>query len=88
EGVPEDNTEAVKWFRKAADQGHARAQNKLGMMYAHGKGVSEDDTEAVKWYRRAAGQGDAAAQYRLDHHRPVRLSANQPALHDRQELAR
>ena len=26
EGVPENDAEAVKWFRKAADQGHAKAQ--------------------------------------------------------------
>ena len=33
EGVPENNAEAVKWFRKAADQGFADAQFNLGRMY-------------------------------------------------------
>jgi TPR repeat protein len=39
----------------AAEQGHAKAQNNLGLMYAApGTGVPENDTEAVKWYRKAA----------------------------------
>ena len=33
EGVPQDNGEAVRWYRLAADQGHARAQARLGFMY-------------------------------------------------------
>ena len=65
EGVPEDDTEAVRWFRLAADQGHALAQNNLGYMYANGEGVPEDDAEAVRWYRLAAEQGFALAQVNL-----------------------
>jgi TPR repeat protein len=45
--------------------GDAKAQSKLGEMYASGEGVPEDDTEAVKWYRRAADQGFWLAQYNL-----------------------
>ena len=30
-GVPKNNKEAVMWFRKAAEQGYARAQYKLGV---------------------------------------------------------
>jgi TPR repeat protein len=30
----------VKWFRKAAEQGDAEAQNNLGAMYAQGQGRS------------------------------------------------
>ena len=65
EGVLEDDNEAVKWYRKAAEQGDAPAQNNLGLMYANGTGVLEDDNEAVKWYRKAAEQGDASAQNNL-----------------------
>ena len=60
-----DYTEAVKWYRKAAEQGHAKAQNNLGNCYYHGNGVEENEKEAVKWYRKAAEQGDASAQYDL-----------------------
>ena len=65
EGVPENDSEAVKWYRKAADQGYARAQFNLGVMYANGEGVPENDSEAVKWYRKAAEQGIARAQSKL-----------------------
>ena len=47
EGVPEDDAEAVRWYRLAADQGHAGAQYNLGVMYANGEGVVEDDAEAA-----------------------------------------
>ena len=65
EGVPEDDREAVFWWRKAAEQGIANAQYNLGVMYGDGKGVLEDDIQAVYWYRQAAEQGVAKAQYNL-----------------------
>ena len=57
--MPQDDTEAVKWFRRAADQRDTDAQYNLGNMYREGEGVPQDDTEAVKWYRCAADQGNA-----------------------------
>ena len=65
EGVPQDDAEAVKWYRLAAEQGNASAQYNLGVGYANGEGVPQDDAEAVKWYRLAAEQGNASAQYNL-----------------------
>jgi len=65
EGVPEDDVEAVKWFRLAAEQGEAMAQNNLGKHLDDGLGVPEDDIEAVKWYRLAAEQGNATGQNNL-----------------------
>ncbi len=64
-GVPQDYTEAVRWYRKAADQGEAYAQNKLGNRYRLGQGVPQDHVEAVTWYRLAAEQGHAGAQNNL-----------------------
>ena len=64
-GVTEDDAEAVKWYRKAADQGHASAQYNLGLMYQYGKGVPENKSEALKWYRKAAAQGHEKAQNKL-----------------------
>jgi TPR repeat protein len=58
-------TEAVKWWRKAAEKGNAKAQYNLGWCYANGQGVPQNYTEAVKWWRKAAEQGDASAQYNL-----------------------
>ena len=64
-GPESDPAEAAKWYRLAAEKGHAIAQNNLGGMYAYGRGVPQDDAEAVKWYRQAAEQGEAEAQYNL-----------------------
>jgi hypothetical protein len=61
EGVRKDAAEAVKWYRKAADQGNSMAQFNLGYIYANGEGVRKDVAEAVKWYRKAADQDDASA---------------------------
>jgi len=57
--------EAAKWYKKAAEQGHADAQLSLGDAYSNGKGVPEDKEEAVKWYRKAADQGHEFAQFFL-----------------------
>ena len=63
--MPQDDKEAVNWYRKAAEQGNAYGQNKLAIMYRNAKGVSQDDKEAVKWYRKAAEQGLAVAHNNL-----------------------
>ena len=57
------HTEAAKWYRKAAEQGLAKAQFTLGSLYARGQGIQQDDAKAVKWFRKAAEQGNAEAQY-------------------------
>ena len=64
-GVPQDYSEAAKWYRLAADQGLAEAQIDLGRLYEDGHGVPQDYTEAAKWYRLAAEQGQADAQFGL-----------------------
>ena len=43
EGVPQDDVEAVRWYRLAADQGHYAAHHNLGRMYLTGRGVPQDD---------------------------------------------
>ena len=50
EGVTEDDAEALRWYRLAAEQGSARAQFSLGVMYDCGEGVTIDDAEALRWY--------------------------------------
>ncbi len=63
--VPQDYTEAARWYRKAADQGDADAQFTLGRMYGKGEGVAQDHEEAAKWSRKAAEQGHAGGQNNL-----------------------
>jgi uncharacterized protein len=60
-----DYATALKEFKPLAEQGDARAQHNLGVMYANGQGVSKDYAEAVKWCRKAADQGNAEGQYNL-----------------------
>ena len=62
EGVPENDAEAVKWYRKAANQGYAPAQNNIGSKYFNGEGMPLDYTKALEWYRKAANQGQASSQ--------------------------
>ena len=63
--MAKDYPEAVKWYRKAAEQNNAPAQCGLGVCYAEGQGVAKDYPEAVKWYRKAAEQGHAQGQNSL-----------------------
>ena len=55
----------LKLYQKAAEQGDADAQLKLGSMYYNGTGVAQSYEKAVEWYRKAAEQRDADAQYHL-----------------------
>ncbi|MFZ3581887.1 tetratricopeptide repeat protein [Loktanella sp. DJP18] len=64
-GVNQDITEAVRWYRLAAEQGEPAAQSNLGVMYSTGEGVPENDAEAVRWYRLAAEKGYSIAQGNL-----------------------
>ena len=61
-GVPQDDVEAVAWYRKAAEQGQADAQLSLGFMYSGGRGVPQDDVEAYKWFNLATTYADAKGQ--------------------------
>jgi TPR repeat protein len=69
-GVPKDSAEAETWFRKAANQGYAAAQNSLGNMYqaknaADAAQNPRRTAEAASWYSKAANQGLAIAQLSL-----------------------
>ncbi len=58
-----DYATALRIFRPLAEQGNARAQEALGIMYEDGLGVRKNHAESMKWYRLAADQGDALVQY-------------------------
>ncbi len=58
EGVSQDYQEAVKWYRRAAEQGDAGAQYNLALMYTRGQGMSQDYVLAHMWANLAASQGD------------------------------
>src|SRR5207249_576183 len=60
-----NDTEALRWFHSAAEQGNAVGQLKVGLFYERGQGVPKDFAEAAKWYRKAAEQGNTDAQILL-----------------------
>ena len=65
EGVLQDYKTAVKWYTLAAEQGFAKAQNNLGVLYAQGNGVLQDYTYAHMWLNIAAANGnDNSSQVR------------------------
>ena len=57
-----DHDEAFSWYRKAAENGHAKAQWHLGVRYFSGCGVKKDMSQAENWFRKSAEQGDAGGQ--------------------------
>jgi TPR repeat protein len=65
QGVPQDYAQGATWFRKAAEQGHAKAQYNVGVSYRLGQGAAQDYAQAVAWFRKAAEQGYPLAQFSL-----------------------
>jgi TPR repeat protein len=65
QGVAVDLVESVRWWRRAAELGHAGARFSMGYCYQVGQGVPKDVVEAVKWFRLSAEQGNKEAQIRL-----------------------
>lgn len=62
-GEPPSYPKAVYWYRKSADQGFARAENNLGVLYEARNHPSF--TKARYWFRQAAKQGDITAEKNL-----------------------
>lgn len=53
--------EAIEWFKRGAEQGHAHCQYNLGRIYQQGEIIDPDYQEAFKWYELAAANGFQAA---------------------------
>ncbi|KAG0250524.1 hypothetical protein DFQ27_009377, partial [Actinomortierella ambigua] len=67
-GTPKNLGAGLYWLRRAAEKGHARAQNDLGWMYHRGLGTANngrDDAQAMVWFRKAAAQGNPEAQFNV-----------------------
>ena len=61
-GLPENDAEAVRWYRAAAEQGLAEAQWSLGRLYLTGEGVPENHVRAYAWWNLAGAQGHEGAR--------------------------
>jgi TPR repeat protein len=64
--VPQDYAEAVRWYRKSADQSYPQAQYALGFMYYYGYGVSRDRVQAGDLFQQAAAHGNEDAKKALE----------------------
>jgi TPR repeat protein len=53
---PDQVSYAFPWALKAAEQGHAAAQDLLGTLYFEGRGTDKDPVKAFEWYRKSAEQ--------------------------------
>jgi TPR repeat protein len=60
-----DYAPAIRLFRPLAEQGNAKAQSALGMMYRRGQGVARNSVHAFLWFSRAAARGDTRAKVEL-----------------------
>ncbi len=64
--VTKNYAESGKWYLKAANQGLAEAQFKLGVRYFEfGKKAKENYTSAFSWFFKAANQGISEAQFNI-----------------------
>ena len=77
-----DPVRAVEWYRKAAEQGLAKAQHNLAVCYLYGEGVPEDRDEAIKWLEKAVCGGSRKAREML-----AELKPDSPSLIDAIENA-
>ena len=62
QGMAQDYSAAMKWYRMAGDQGHADAQVNLGFMYYFGQSVPQNTSEALRWFHKAQMNGDDEAK--------------------------
>jgi TPR repeat protein/putative methionine-R-sulfoxide reductase with GAF domain len=65
EGVPQNYSDAARWFGSAAEQGHTTAQTILASYYAMGRGVRKDLSKAYFWSVLAQAGGEPSSRYRL-----------------------
>ncbi|WP_261334477.1 tetratricopeptide repeat protein [Rhizobium leguminosarum] len=63
-GTTADAQKSFVWYLKAAENGSAKAQYCVGLLYERGEGTAQDSREAVHWFKAAAENGyiDAFAE--------------------------
>jgi uncharacterized protein len=60
--IPKDQTAALEWFKKAANQGDVDAQYNLAVMYVNGMGTDKNDLQAYFWTTVSSAKGNKNAQ--------------------------
>lgn len=64
-GVKKDITEAIRWYKKAAKQGHQEASFNLGVIFSGNKIVPQNNAKALRWLMKSAEQGHRKSQVNL-----------------------
>jgi GAF domain-containing protein len=65
ENVQQDYSMAVRWYLRAAEQGHVGAQDSLGSYFWMGRGVPKDVTKAYFWSVLARLEGKETSKVRV-----------------------
>jgi TPR repeat protein len=78
QGTAANPSEAMKFYKKAADCGNGEAKFRIGLLYETGKGVGRNYAKAREWYTAAAGDRVSAAMYRVGylHEKGLGVKAN------------
>ena len=63
--VSERLSKAARWFRRAAERGHAPSQYRLATLYELGHGAPKSYADAMSWYEQAANNGHIKAMHNL-----------------------
>jgi TPR repeat protein len=56
-GMVQSDKLAAQWYRKAAKQGHSRAQYNMAVLHLQGDGVERDPIEAYAWLLHSSSTG-------------------------------
>jgi TPR repeat protein len=62
-----DYKQALKWYARAANNGHLPAIYKVALMHDRGLGTKLNTRMAFRWYKKAAVMKYHPAQYQLGH---------------------
>lgn len=60
-GVARDDTKAVEWLTRAAEQGNPDARYVLALVYFDGEGARWNDGKVIEWFNHQAEQGNQQA---------------------------
>lgn len=63
EYLPENQTEAARWWLKAAERGDQDAEIATALKFFNGQGVQRDFAQGRSWCDRALKEGDARGEY-------------------------
>ena len=74
-GVPRDCDKALMWYRRAAEEGDARAMNAIGLWNIEGNCVEKDEPAGIDLLKQAADLGEPAAMFNLARRYAIRSDA-------------